>query len=116
MVIQKGAALMPRTAVQYQALRGESRARILEAALDVFARLGYEGASVRLIARQAGVAQGLLYNYFESKEQLLRAIFERGMRDVQASFEAAEVGGDPPERLERLIRHSFATVRQNLRF
>ena len=107
--------MSPRTPEQNAALREESRERILEAALSLFARHGYERTSVRMIAGEAGVAQGLMYNYFPGKEALLRAIFERGMGDVDASFDGAG-GGDPEERLAALIRGSFAVVRGNREF
>ncbi len=107
---------MPRKPEQSQAVREESRARILEAALAVFARTGYEGTSIRMIAQEARIAQGLLYNYFTSKEDVLRSIFERTMQDVQASFASAEHGHTPHEQLERLIRHSFELVAQHQNF
>ncbi len=106
---------MPRTAKQNEALRAESRSRILAAALRLFAEHGYEQTSVRMIAQAADVAQGLLYNYFAGKEALLRAIFEQSMADVRASFAAAEAAA-PGERVERLVRASFAIVRENLPF
>lgn len=106
---------MPRTAKQNEALRAESRGRILAQALRLFAEHGYEQTSVRMIAQAAGVAQGLLYNYFESKEALLRAIFEQSMAQVQASFAAAEAAA-PGEQIERLVRASLAIVRDNLLF
>lgn len=55
----------------------DRREQLLDAALDVFARKGFEGASTREIARSAGVAEGLLYHYFETKAQLLWAVIDR---------------------------------------
>ena len=104
---------MPRTGEQLTALRREARGRLVRAALELFAREGYERTSVRAIAQAAGVAQGLLYNYFEGKEDLLRAVFEECMRDVRESFAAADAPGTPQERLERLIRESFEVVKRN---
>ncbi|MEX2531863.1 MAG: helix-turn-helix domain-containing protein [Gemmatimonadota bacterium] len=66
-----------------------TRDRIVKAALDLFAHHGFAATSVRRIAEEAGVSQGLLYNYFGGKEELLGAIFEEGMTDVRASFEVA---------------------------
>src|SRR5687768_1865567 len=79
---------MPRSATQLQALREDARDRLERAALRVFARLGYRRATVRDVAAEAGVAVGLLYHYFRGKEALLLAVFERGARDVAASFDA----------------------------
>jgi AcrR family transcriptional regulator len=106
---------MPRTTKQNEALRAGSQSRILAAALRLFAEHGYAQTSVRMIAQEAGVAQGLLYNYFAGKEALLRAIFAQSMADVRASFAAAEAAA-PGERVERLVRASFAIVRESLPF
>jgi AcrR family transcriptional regulator len=107
---------MPRNPEQLAVMREESRARILDAALRLFAAHGYDGTPVRAIAEEAGVSQGLLYNYFDGKEGLLRAILQRSMADVVESFRRAESGSAPSERLEQLIRASFAIVAENLPF
>jgi AcrR family transcriptional regulator len=108
--------MSPRTDKQNRALREESQARLLDSALRLFAREGYERTTVRMIAEDAGVAQGLLYNYFDGKEGLLRALFERSMRDVAESFALAEDDPDPRVRLAHYIRGSFAVLRRNLSF
>jgi AcrR family transcriptional regulator len=107
---------MPRSEQQLEHMRAESRARILTSALRLFAQHGYAATSVRMIARDAGISQGLLYNYYDGKEELLRAIFEQSMRDVQESFELAAGGTTPGEQIERLVRSAFSIVRENLSF
>lgn len=107
---------MPRSEAQNEALRERSRDRILDAALTLFARHGYDRTSVRMIAREAGVAQGLLYNYFAGKQDLLLALFERSMQDVRASFEFGRSGLDPHAQLEAYLRGCFAILRRNLDF
>ncbi|WP_131770844.1 TetR/AcrR family transcriptional regulator, partial [Candidatus Protofrankia californiensis] len=54
--------------------RVDKREAILAAAFEVFARKGYEGASVDLIASEAGVAKPTLYNHLGSKENLFRLV------------------------------------------
>jgi TetR/AcrR family fatty acid metabolism transcriptional regulator len=56
--------------------RRDKRNQILDAAIAVFARLGYHGARVSDIAREAGIAYGLVYHYFKNKEEILNTIFE----------------------------------------
>jgi AcrR family transcriptional regulator len=56
--------------------RRDKREAILDAAVRVFARSGYHGARVSDIAREAGIAYGLVYHYFTNKEEILGAIFE----------------------------------------
>ena len=57
-------------------VRPEKRTLILDAAIRVFARVGYHGARVSDIAGEAGIAYGLVYHYFSNKEEILRTIFE----------------------------------------
>lgn len=63
--------MCPRTEEQFEIIRKGSKQKILDAALEVFAKYGYHSASVSTIAEKAGIAKGLLYNYFESKEDVL---------------------------------------------
>ena len=56
--------------------RVDRRRQILDAATAVFARSGYHGSRVSDIAREAGIAYGLVYHYFENKEEILRSVFE----------------------------------------
>jgi AcrR family transcriptional regulator len=108
--------MSPRTNEQNQALREESRSKIITAALRLFGAHGYEGASVRMIAEAAGVAQGLMYSHFAGKEDLLRAIFQQSIQDVYESFAAAEAGDHAQGPVERIIRAAFAAVQAKLDF
>lgn len=108
--------MSPRTNEQLAEVRDRSRAKIIQSALELFARYGYSQTSVRMIAESAGISQGLLYNYFASKEELLRAIFLQSVADVRASFAFAGDDPDPQVRLERYIRGCFALLRAHLPF
>jgi AcrR family transcriptional regulator len=108
--------MAPRTDEQIRAVREESRGKIIDAAMELFARHGYESTSVKMIAGAAGISQGLMYNYFASKLDLLRAIFAGGMGDIQESFTFSRSGGSPDERIERLIRGSFEIVKRHRHF
>jgi AcrR family transcriptional regulator len=59
-----------------QSAESSRRQRILEAALDLFAAKGFDRTSTKEIAHAAGVAEGLIFHHFESKERLLTAVFE----------------------------------------
>ena len=107
---------MARSEQLNKAMREASRRRILKAALRLFAAHGYADASIRMIAESAGTSVGLLYNYFPSKADLLSALFEESMRDVQASFASAEAGKTPSERIERLVRSAFEILDTNRDF
>lgn len=109
--------MSPRSKEKVEEIREESREKILRAAMQIFARDGYSGATIRTIAAEAEISQGLLYNYFSGKEGLLKAVYLRGMKDVAASFaEAENLDGSPPEKLEIFIRSSFRHVRENREF
>jgi AcrR family transcriptional regulator len=77
--------------------------RILSAALEEFATRGYEAASTNAIAAKAGVAKGLVFHHFGSKEALLLALFEREVaRMTTLVFEAP--GPRPPDLFKRLYQ------------
>src|ERR1700758_1105142 len=62
----------------------ETRGRILEAALELFAASGFEGASTRTIAERAGVNLPAIQYYFGSKEGLYRAVVEQFSQEMRA--------------------------------
>lgn len=66
--------MAPRTSAQFEAIRQGRRDEILDAALHVFAEAGYHTSSVSQVAKRAGVSKGLMYNYFSSKEEVLRTL------------------------------------------
>ena len=85
---------------------GDKREAILRAATHVFARGGYFNSKVADIAREAGVADGTVYLYFKSKEEILRSIFERNTTEaVAAGREELSKIEDPREKLRRIARH-----------
>jgi AcrR family transcriptional regulator len=59
-----------------------TRARILKAATDLFMHVGPSGASLDDISRKAGVARGLIYHYFKTKEQLFEQVLARPLADL----------------------------------
>ena len=67
--------MSPRTKEQFDEIRTGSKARIMQAALEVFSEEGFDKASISKIAGRAGVSKGLMYNYFKSKEELIKTIF-----------------------------------------
>src|ERR687896_2160521 len=89
-----------------QAPVGDKREAILRAATKVFARSGYFNAKVADVARVAGVADGTVYLYFKSKEEILRSIFERNTSEAIAEGrEELSKIADPRDKLRRIARH-----------
>jgi TetR/AcrR family transcriptional regulator len=84
-----------------------TRERILEAALDIFAERGFEGARTRDIAERAGANLGLIKYYFDGKEALWKAAVDRAFAELQARFgDALEpaAGGDDRAHMEQMVR------------
>src|SRR6187401_708070 len=85
--------------------RGDKRERILTSALKVFAQKGFFGAKVSDVAEAAGVADGTIYLYFKSKDDLLISVFEQQMESINSELTAAMAGGkDAVDKLRRFIR------------
>ncbi len=81
----------------------ERKAQIVEAAVAVFSRLGFERARMEDVARESGLSKGTLYLYYESKDELigalLESVFDWGMRDLKNALAS---GGSASERLRKL--------------
>ena len=83
----------------------DKRTQILHAAVRVFAAEGYEATRVGDIATEAGVAYGLVYHYFGSKDAVLEAVFrEQWGRLLAALALAVETGEDAGEQLELIVK------------
>ncbi|MCA3012951.1 MAG: helix-turn-helix transcriptional regulator, partial [Myxococcaceae bacterium] len=67
----------------------ERRKAILRAAVEVFSRKGFLGCRIADVAREAGVAYGLVYHYFQDKDELLGSVFESGWQSFLARVQAA---------------------------
>jgi len=85
----------------------ERRESLLDAALQVFAERGYEGASIGAIARQAGVSKSLIYEHFPSKLELHLAVLQRHGRELEERLERALAGEKNPERGTRVAIRTF---------
>jgi TetR/AcrR family transcriptional regulator, fatty acid metabolism regulator protein len=84
-------------------LTTDKRRLLLEAAVRVFARRGFHAARVGDIAEEAGVAHGLLYHYFSSKEEVLETIFRETWADLLAAVRDVEESGEPAQEQLRQV-------------
>ena len=83
----------------------DKRRLILEAAVRVFAAQGYDAARVGDIAKEAGVAYGLVYHYYGSKDAVLEAVFREAWgRLMSAIAQATDSRKSPPEQLELVVK------------
>jgi AcrR family transcriptional regulator len=74
----------------------DKRRHILDAAIRVFARQGFHSTRVSDIADEAGVAYGLVYHYFNSKEEVLNELFVERWSLLLAAIEEADAGDETP--------------------
>src|SRR5205085_7214819 len=82
----------------------DKRERILSAAERIFARHGFFSAKVSDVAKEAGIADGTIYLYFKSKDDLLISLFERRMRQLNSALRAAIAGKPAREQLRGFVR------------
>lgn len=105
--------MSPRTQEQFEEIRQEKRQIILDTAIELFAVNSYEGTSISQIAKKAEISKGLLYNYFESKEELLETILNKGIDDMLSLFDPNKDGVLEPHEMEFFIRESFKMIKEN---
>jgi AcrR family transcriptional regulator len=88
----------------------DSRDKILQAAFAVLGRQGYENTSIKEIAEEAGVAQGLVHYYFKSKQQLVLAVLAEVCREMEFGPEQGAAGAQAAyEKFKTMLKASPAT-------
>jgi AcrR family transcriptional regulator len=86
-----------------------TRERLLDAAAETFARDGIRGATTREIARKADVNEVTLFRHFKSKEQLLRAVLQRGLvSEVAMMDQHSSWKENLRESMEKYARHYYS--------
>jgi TetR/AcrR family transcriptional regulator, fatty acid metabolism regulator protein len=92
----------------------EKRRLILDAAVRVFARSGFHDCRVGDITEEAGIAHGLLYHYFKSKDEVLEAVFRDAWGDVLDAFRGVEASCESPrEQLGHVAAILLRSWRRN---
>jgi len=88
--------------------------RIIEAATKVFAKNGFYQSKIAQIAKEAGVADGTIYIYFENKDDILISLFEEQMKVVldNMALQVAKID-DPAERLEKFAATHLGLIEMN---
>ncbi len=106
--------MSPRTPKQFEAIREEKRSIILDAALELFGKEGYHNTSVSKIAKRAGISKGLVYNYFDSKEAVVKELLHAG---IDQMLYYIDIQNDlDPQQVEYVINKTFEHVEQNREF
>lgn len=81
----------------------EKQEKILQSALELFAKEGYHATSTSKVAKHAGVSEGLIFRHYTNKEGLLQAILEEGERRIKALFIDIVMENDPSEVIRKTI-------------
>lgn len=102
---------------QSRAEREADRRRvILRAAVEVFSRKGYHGCRIQDVAKEAGVAYGLVYHYFKNKDELLESVFASGWQNFLSRVQGAIDTEQPvTERVRGIVHVAFEAYRRDPR-
>lgn len=110
--------MSPRSSKQFEEIRRQSREKILDAALELFATQGFHNTSISQIAKKAGVAKGLIYNYFGDdkmggKDDLIHQIVYERMAQGDDFIELLSQQPDAKAKLKLIIEFSLNFITQN---
>lgn len=105
--------MSPRTKTQLENIKKLKRLLILDSALEIFAENGYHASSIQMISKKAGISKGLMYNYFKSKEDLLRAIINKFIEEAWMFFDFNKDGVLSEDEFFYFIEKSIESISNN---
>jgi len=108
--------MSPRSKKQFEELREEKKALIMDVALHHFANHGYKATTINHIARHAGISKGLMYNYFRSKEELLSDIIDKSVKELYEYFDMNKDGYLSDDEFEYFIRRMATVLNEKQNF
>jgi AcrR family transcriptional regulator len=98
--------LSPLNKQQLDQIRDERTQQIKQAALKVFARRGIAGTKTSMIAAEAGISEGLIYRYFNSKDELFSTLVQELMEEASKEIEYIQhLPGTPLEQISTLTQN-----------
>ncbi|MDT8400586.1 MAG: TetR/AcrR family transcriptional regulator [Bacteroidales bacterium] len=107
---------MPRTPQQFEGIREERKSSIMLTALGLFAKNGFHGTTISSIAREAGISKGLLYNYFENKNDLIKTIIYSGLDKIDSLMDPDKDGVLTVDEMEYLLDRFFDMLQNDTSF
>lgn len=96
--------MSPRTSDQFGKIREDKISLIMDVALEHFAKNGFHATTIHHIAKHAGISKGLMYNYFDSKEALLKAIVHKSVNEVYQHLDINRDGVLSKDEFDFFIR------------
>lgn len=98
--------MSPLNTEQLKQIRDKRREQIMNAALKVFAKKGFIGAKTNMIAKEAGLSEGLLYKYFKSKDELFVSLVLKAVEGSKSALKSVyQFPGSPLQQLRSLSEH-----------
>jgi AcrR family transcriptional regulator len=108
--------MAPKTAEQFEAIRESRKKQIMDTALKLFSENGFANTSISTIAKHAEISKGLLYNYFDSKEDLLVQLFDNGMEEMLTLFDRNHDGILTQDEFVYFINELFDLMKRKVLF
>ncbi len=105
--------MSPRTEQQFEDIRREKVEHIKLCALQLFAENGYDTTPISKIAKVAGISKGLIYNYFSSKEELLKEILISGLKNFISFLKIEEIDRIKREEIIAFVDGNLNLLKQN---
>ncbi len=107
--------MSPRTSAQFIKIRHEKKELIIEKALELFAEKGYHATSISTIAKTSKISKGLIYNYFDSKKEILDEIIKHGFVTIFQSLNIKENGILTEDEFVFFIKENFKILQENIK-
>jgi AcrR family transcriptional regulator len=108
--------MAPRTEQQFEIIREERKDQIKQVALELIAQEGFSNVTISKIASKAKISKGLIYNYFESKEELIIEIMMNGIKEFAQAFDPNKDGVLTDDELHFLIDETCKILESNMKF
>ncbi len=105
--------MSPRSKEKNAEVRLQSRQQIVNAAFARFAQDGFNATSMASIAKEANISKGLIYHHFDSKEDVLLAVFDNLVEQTQGLWEMDFDKATPPELLHSMIDLTVVFMKEN---
>lgn len=108
--------MCPRTKDKLEQIRESKKELILHVSLELFATRGIHSTSMDEIAKTAGISKGLIYNYFNSKDDLIKEILFSVLKNLEMLFDPNKDGVLETDEFEYLIVEVVNMVKSNPKF
>ncbi len=105
--------MSPKSKQQNELIKVGRKHEISATALKLFAENGFQHTTISAIAKEAGIAKGLLYNYYDSKEALIKEIIISELHQFTNLFDSNNDGILTAEEFEFFIKNTIATLKKN---